>query len=107
MYHEEQVIDGILHWRGTPNGQWYPYTAQQLTERIVAEKPQPDEDGWIEHNGIGMPCSPYECVDIIDQRGDEIGYDGWRTAGIWRILSDSWDWSSSSHWKIKKWRPAR
>lgn len=31
MYHEEQVIDGVLHHRGTPDGQWLVYTVEQLT----------------------------------------------------------------------------
>lgn len=22
MYHEQKIINGILHWRGTPNGEW-------------------------------------------------------------------------------------
>lgn len=23
MFYEERMINGILHWRGTPRGQWY------------------------------------------------------------------------------------
>lgn len=22
MYYEEKLIDGVLHWRGTPDGEW-------------------------------------------------------------------------------------
>lgn len=22
MYYEEKIIDGILYWRGTPDGEW-------------------------------------------------------------------------------------
>jgi hypothetical protein len=35
MYHDEKLIDGILHWRGTRNGQWTAYTAEQLSERVL------------------------------------------------------------------------
>ena len=31
MYHEEKIIDGVLHWRGTPDGQFKPYTNKELT----------------------------------------------------------------------------
>ena len=35
MYHAEQVIDGVLCWKGTPEGEWVPYTPQQLTDRLL------------------------------------------------------------------------
>lgn len=35
MYHEEKVIDGVLSWRGTPDGKFTPYTPKALTARIV------------------------------------------------------------------------
>lgn len=35
MYREEKVINGILHWRSQPDGVWYQYTLQALTERIT------------------------------------------------------------------------
>ena len=31
MYYDEQVINGVLCHRGTPNGEWIPCTAEQLT----------------------------------------------------------------------------
>jgi hypothetical protein len=34
MYHAEKIINGILHWRGTPDGEWIPYTLEQLTEKL-------------------------------------------------------------------------
>lgn len=34
MYHEERAINGVLCWRGLPSGEWYEYTAKQLTERL-------------------------------------------------------------------------
>jgi len=35
MYYDEQVIEGILHWRSTPDGKWRKFTLRQLTERLV------------------------------------------------------------------------
>lgn len=34
MYHEESIINGVLHHRGTADGEWIPYTAAQLTTKI-------------------------------------------------------------------------
>jgi hypothetical protein len=33
MYHEEKIIDGVLHWRGTPDEEWIAYTIEQLTSK--------------------------------------------------------------------------
>ena len=33
MYYEEKLIDGILHWRGTPDGEWQIVPAEKLGER--------------------------------------------------------------------------
>jgi len=35
MFYEESVIDGILCWRGTPNGEWVAKTKQQLTQMLL------------------------------------------------------------------------
>lgn len=35
MYYEEKVIDGVLCFRGTPNGDWQPVHAKSLTDRVV------------------------------------------------------------------------
>jgi hypothetical protein len=34
MFHEEIIIDGVLNWRSSPDGEFKPYTAQELTSRI-------------------------------------------------------------------------
>jgi hypothetical protein len=34
MYHEEKIIDGKLCWRGTRDGEWTEYTAEQLTTML-------------------------------------------------------------------------
>ena len=38
MYHEEKVINGVLCWRGTPDGEWEQYTAESLTIALTAER---------------------------------------------------------------------
>ena len=35
MYYEEQMVNGILCRRSTPNGEWVPLTLQELSERVV------------------------------------------------------------------------
>lgn len=35
MYHEEKVINGVLHHRGTPWGKFTPYSAEQLTKKLL------------------------------------------------------------------------
>ncbi len=35
MLYEETVIDGVLHWRGKPNGEWTAKTQQQLTQMLL------------------------------------------------------------------------
>ena len=35
MYYEEKLIDGILHWRGMPDGGWRPIPLEKLGERVV------------------------------------------------------------------------
>lgn len=30
MYHEEQIINGRLCWRGTPDGKFIEYTLEQM-----------------------------------------------------------------------------
>lgn len=36
MYHEEEVIDGRLKWRSSPDGEWQEFTYEQMTERLIA-----------------------------------------------------------------------
>jgi len=35
MYYEEKMIDGVLHWRGTPDGEWTPVSSQELSKRLA------------------------------------------------------------------------
>ena len=43
MYHEEIIIDGVLNWRGTPDGEFQPYTAKQLSSLVQTHK---QKHGW-------------------------------------------------------------
>lgn len=35
MYYEEQVINGVLCWRGTPDGEFKSMSANEITQRYV------------------------------------------------------------------------
>ena len=35
MYHEEKVINNILHFRGSPDSEFRPYTLEQLTRKFI------------------------------------------------------------------------
>ena len=38
MFYEEKVINGVLHCRGTPHGEWTALSAIELTTRIMIQK---------------------------------------------------------------------
>lgn len=40
MYYEEQIIDGILHYRVVPFGDFMPMTPEMLTNKIEEIKKQ-------------------------------------------------------------------
>jgi hypothetical protein len=33
MFHEEKIINGVLHWRSTPDSLFKPFTAEQMTTK--------------------------------------------------------------------------
>jgi len=35
MYYEEKIVDGILCYRGTPDGEWIPFTLEELSRAYV------------------------------------------------------------------------
>jgi hypothetical protein len=35
MYHEEMLIDGVLYWRRTPDGEWVQYSQSELTSMCL------------------------------------------------------------------------
>ena len=34
MYYEEKIIDGVLHFKYSPDGKWRKFTDKQLTSKI-------------------------------------------------------------------------
>lgn len=40
MYYEEKLIDGVLHWRGTPDGEWQPMSKERLTALVLELRQQ-------------------------------------------------------------------
>jgi len=40
MYYEEKMINGVLHWRGTPDGDFEPYTLNDLSVMYLDMKDQ-------------------------------------------------------------------
>jgi hypothetical protein len=38
MIYEEEVIDGILHWRSLPKGDWIEFTKEGLTYELEKER---------------------------------------------------------------------
>ena len=39
MFYEEKMIDGVLHWRGTPTGDWQPVSPRELAEKSDEVEP--------------------------------------------------------------------
>lgn len=35
MYYKEEWINGKLWWKGTPNGEWIPFTIGHYKERVL------------------------------------------------------------------------
>ena len=59
MYHEEKIINGVLHWRGLPDATFTAYTAAELTERLklkeseirkLNEQVNAYEEKWVDEN---------------------------------------------------------
>lgn len=38
MYYEEKIINGILHWRGTPDGEFIAYSAEAITNKLIESR---------------------------------------------------------------------
>jgi hypothetical protein len=56
MHHEETIIDGILHWRTTPDGEWRAYTVEALTRRVAELKAELSE---LRRNLVSTNCGPF------------------------------------------------
>ena len=49
MYYEEEIINGVLCHRGTPDDEWVPYTLEALTIALTAERIQSKS-----HRSVGL-----------------------------------------------------
>jgi len=38
MFYEEQVVDGVLCFRNTPDGEWEPLSASDLTAELMGAR---------------------------------------------------------------------
>lgn len=47
MYYAEKVIDGVLHYKTTPRGQWIPYTQEELSQMVIELKKALDQALYI------------------------------------------------------------
>lgn len=52
MYYEEKIIDGVLHTRGTPNGEWIPCTVEQLTNMLMKARNYKPRTMYVEQPTI-------------------------------------------------------
>jgi hypothetical protein len=51
MYSEEKIINGILHYRTHPNGEFIPYTLESLTGKIgMMEEEIENQKGLAQEN---------------------------------------------------------
>ena len=59
MYQEIDVIDGVLCWRGTPNGKWIKFSIEEITSRLV--------EAQTTSNTAYAQCQELleECFDVI------------------------------------------
>ena len=59
MY-EEQVINGMLHCRSTPKGQWQPLSAERLTAMLLeARRPTPSHPSPVYLPFVWQPLPVY------------------------------------------------
>jgi hypothetical protein len=38
MYYEERIVDGVLSWRGSPDGEWQQFSKVELTAMLDATR---------------------------------------------------------------------
>lgn len=62
MFYQEQIIDGVLCWRDTPEGEWHPYTPAQLSEMVRGARYQRD----------ALHAAILSCIDHFNGREYEM-----------------------------------
>jgi hypothetical protein len=61
MYYAEKNIDGILHFRNTPNEKWVAMTQEQLTAKLIdarntLQKVQGIFDAYLQKQSEEIPA---------------------------------------------------
>lgn len=36
MFYSEKIINGVMHWKSSPDSKWIPYTVKTLTARYAS-----------------------------------------------------------------------
>lgn len=102
MYFEEKIIDGVLNYRETENGEWKPYTIEELSERVVKmnngftmiedmnlDLEDPPLNSWeLEKPKPSRPTIWYHEFDPEEELYKRISKDGTYIIG----KSTNWEW---------------
>lgn len=67
MFYEESVVDGVLCWRGRPDGDWVPCSYRKITERLIEARAKLVELASTPHN---RPITPATCQAMSRMIGD-------------------------------------
>ena len=101
MYHEESVLQGVLHWRSTPDGLWIAYNDRQLTERLVAVEREltnlqaenepntqtPENDSDLRAAILNLPCDHTDATNFMSlQNAMRAGHKQARSAAAELVL---------------------
>ena len=35
MYYKEEVVDGVLCWKNSPDGEWKQFSSKELTKQLI------------------------------------------------------------------------
>lgn len=92
MYYEEKLINGILMWRGMPDGDWKQCSIEEMSKRIVNAGLRQNcvkeivfdnliDSRTKEKLRIGKACHHFGCLNHITHPCEEC----WRVAGFWRF----------------------
>lgn len=65
MFEEERIINGVLHYRTTPSGDWIKYTPEQITEKHKRLK----EDSYAQNERAYINGKKYEQERIANLFG--------------------------------------
>ena len=60
MYYEEQVRDGVLCYRSTPDGEWVPMSAERLTGMLLELRQRQTTAPVIVPQPTWVPQQPWQ-----------------------------------------------